>query len=386
MGRYPDLALAARADDELPWLHQNIPLTRAIAAGLDDRVRGARVCLSIHLDIKIIPVVQALLDAGASVTVLAANPMTTRDEVAAHLARAGARVWARHGMGAAESEDALDWAIEQGFAYTSEMGADVTVRLLERHRERAGMVRAAMEATGTGILRVRALGLPFPVFNWNDLPLKEGIHNRHVVGLMIWHTFVATTMLTLYGRTVLVVGYGPVGRGIADYAHRLGAVVLVAELDPGRRVEAAYAGLRVVDLRDGLAEADVVVTATGREGALAEEEFARLRDGAMLLNAGHTSAEIDVPALRRHPIRPVRPHVEEVDLGGRRAYLLAGGSMFNLTAGFGDSYDSFDLTSALMLEGIAVVIERGASYPPGVHLLPAEVSSRVAALAAGRRR
>lgn len=213
--------------------------------------------------------------------------------------------------------------------------------------------------------------------------MKQGLHNRHLVGLMVWHTFINVTALTLYGRKVLVIGYGLVGQGIAEYARLLGAHVMVCDLDPVRLVLARQQGGEPVSMREGLARAAVVVTATGRDRVLGADDLRHLADGCILANAGHSSLEIDIPALRRFPTREVRPAIEEVAVEGKTVFLLAQGAMLNLAAGPGDPVDAFDLTSALMLAGIEFMVQHHAAFPAGIHLLPPEVQHRIAALAAG---
>lgn len=368
--------------EELEYLRQQTPLTRRVAEDVRARdLRGIRVAFSVHLDIKTVPVIEAVLQAGADVRVVTCNPATVRDEVCEHLRACGARVRARANMPDAEWEESLGWALDGRPHYLCEMGAELSARAAH-DPEVARCVRAAMEATGTGVQRLREVLLPFPVLDWNALPLKEGLHNRHLVGLVTWTTFLEVARVTLYGKRVLVVGYGPVGQGVAEYARLLGALPVVAELSPDRRLLARHAGCQVRPLEEALPEADVVVTATGRDGALREEHFRVLRDGVFLLNVGHSNRELDTAALRRYPTRRLRPHLEEVQLAGKRVYLLAGGAMFNLAAGSGDPYDAFDLTSALLLAGLGHLLDHGHRYPPGLHPMPREVELEVARLAA----
>ncbi|MER3455477.1 MAG: adenosylhomocysteinase [candidate division GAL15 bacterium] len=368
--------------EELEYLRQHTPLTGRVAETVAGRsLSGTRVAFSVHLDIKTVPVVEAVLRAGAETLVVTCNPATVRQEVCDHLRACGAQVHAWSGMSDSDWEEGFRWTLGLRPHYLCEMGADLACRAAH-DPEVARSVRAAMEATGTGVERLRTLRLPFPVLDWNALPLKEGLHNRYLVGLVTWSTFLDVARVTLYGKRVLVVGYGPVGQGVAEYARLLGAIPMVAEVAAHRQLLARHAGCAVRPLQEALPLADVVVTATGREGVVREEHFRLLRDGAFLLNVGHTNRELDVEALRRHPTRLVRPHVEEVRLGNKRVYLLAGGAMFNLAAGPGDPYDAFDLTSALLLAGLAHLLEHGHHYPPGLHLMPAEVEHQVAHLAA----
>jgi len=382
MSRIKDPSRAAVAAADLPWLRRHIPLTAAAASRLGADLRGRVIALSIHLDLKMIPVVEALLRSGARTLVLGCNPSTTRDEVAAFMSEAGAEVYAWAGMTEAERREAMAWAAGSGSEFISEMGGDLTSTLVEQHPHRIPPLRAAMEATGTGIARLARLRLPIPVFNWDAVTIKQGLHNRYLVGLMVWHTFMTVTQLTLFNRRVAVVGYGLVGQGIAEHARTLGARVMVSDLNPVRQLHARHLGVDVVALPEALRRAEVVVTATGRDGVIGPRELDLLRGGCILANAGHSNGEIDVAALRVFPHAPLRPALEEYTVRGRQLYLLAGGAMLNLAAGFGDPYDAFDLTTALMLSGIAFMVRRHEEFPPGIHVLPAEVEQEVAALAA----
>lgn len=381
MSRIKDATLSASAISALVWLDRNTPVTHQIASELSaDVLRNRTICLNIHLDLKMVPVIGALLHAGARLSVVGANPSTTRDEVAAAMAGLGAEVYAWAGMEEPDHQRAIDWAVERNCEFICEMGGDLTTATLTGTRSRKVALRAAMEATGTGIARLQGVELPIPVFNWDDLDIKQGLHNRYLVGLMVWITYFNATQLTLYGRRVLVVGYGLVGQGIAQYARLLGGQVRVCEINPVRQLTAIYNGCPVVALADGLADCDIVITATGRDHVIGVGEFPYLRDRTVLANAGHSNLEIDVPALRRYRTMSLGPAIEEIDIDGRHVYLLAGGAMLNLAAGPGDPYDAFDLTSGLMLAGIEFMVRHYADYPPGIHLLPKELEHRIASL------
>jgi adenosylhomocysteinase len=335
---------------------------------------GERVLVVCHLDVKMIPYFEALLSAGAEVHACAANPATTRDEVAGHLEDLGAVVPARRDDPQGLHATHLRAATGAGPTLLSEMGADATAAT----GGRLATVRGGLEATGTGISRLRDLDLAYPVFDWDAVPIKQDLHNRHLVGLMAANTFLNVTGLSLYGKMVLVVGYGPVGRGLADAARRFGAVVEVCDPDPAARLAAAHVGLRTPTLEEALPRADVLFTATGRDGVVPFEALTLCKDGAFLANLGHTTGELPVEELRRNVLDRPRPHVERCGLGGKTLYLLAGGAMFSLAAGPGDPYDTFDLVTALMIEATAFLATEGTGYPPGLHALPKKVQDRTA--------
>jgi adenosylhomocysteinase len=163
-------------------------------------------------------------------------------------------------------------------------------------------VRGGLEATGTGIGRLSGLDLSYPVFNWDEVPIKQGLHNRRLVGLMAANSFLNVTGLSLYGKTVLVVGYGPVGRGAADAARNIGAVVEVCDTDPAARLAAHLGSVTTAGLEEALPRADVLITATGRDGAVPFEALARCKSGTFLANLGHTNGELPVAGLRDHVV------------------------------------------------------------------------------------
>ena len=355
-------------DRELAWLHDFTPATRASAEALPS-LQGERLLVVCHLDLKMVPYFEALLTAGAEVRACAANPATTRDEVAEHLGSLGVDVPARKDDPAGRHAAHLRAAVAAGPTLLSEMGANASVST----GGRLETVRGGLEATGTGISRLGSLDLAYPVFDWDSVPIKQGLHNRHLVGLMAANTFLNVTGLSLYGRTVLVVGYGPVGRGLADAARSFGAAVEVCDPDPAARLAAAHLGFPTPTLEAGLPRADALFTATGRDGAVSAEALASCKNGVFLANLGHTAGELPVEELRRRVVDMPRPHVERCEVDGKTLYLLAGGAMFNLAAGPGDPYDTFDLVTALMIETTGFLATEGTGYPPGIHPLPKRV-------------
>ena len=359
---------------ELEWLREFTPATRLAADALPS-LQGERLLVVCHLDAKMIPYFEALVAAGAAVRACAANPATTRDRVAEHLETIGVHAPARFADPPERHAAHLRAAISAGPTLLSEMGADATAATGGRLEG----VRGGLEATGTGIKRLSGLDLAYPVFNWDEAPIKQGLHNRHLVGLMAMNTFLNVTGLSLYGKTALVVGYGPVGRGAADAARAFGAVVEVCDVDPTARLAASHLGFAATaNLEEALPRADVLFTATGRDGAVPFEALARCKSGAFLANLGHTSGELPVAGLRKAVAGTPRPYVERCEVEGRTLYLLAGGAMFNLAAGPGDPYDTFDLVTALVLEATGFLVTEGVDYPPGVHPLPQEVQDRTA--------
>jgi adenosylhomocysteinase len=271
-------------------------------------------------------------------------------------------------MSDAEWSASFDRALAWAPTHLCEMGADLTTRL---HQSNAGpQIIAGLEATGSGISRLNGMAPRYPIFNWDDLPVKEGLHNRHMVGLTAWHTFFQTTHLTLHEKCVLVIGYGLVGQGVAAAAKAYGGQVIVAEIDPARALQARYDGWAVLDLASAVSQADVIATATGAKNVLSARHLQQAKDGVFILNVGHVTAEIDVGFLQNLPHSEPMPFVNAYQLEDKTLYLLANGSMFNLTAGYGDSLNAFDVTLAVMAAGIGHIVGDGARQQPGLYLLP----------------
>lgn len=355
---------------ELAWTRRHLPRLGRALANLPD-MSGARLACSMHLDIKMIPLVEGLLAKGAAVFLTTCNPATVQNDTVAHLVAQGVAAEAWRDMPPAALHTAVNHALSWEPTHLCEMGAELTARL---HQLPDGPpIRAGLEATGSGINRLGGLTPRYPIFNWDDLPVKEGLHNRHMVGLTAWHTFFQTTRLTLHEKQVLVIGYGLVGQGAAAAARAYGGQVTVAERDPARALLAQYDGWMVRPLAECLPHADVIVTATGAHRVIQAADFTRLRDGVFLLNVGHEADEIDVAALRAYPCETALPFVETFAVNGRTLYLLAGGSMLNLTAGRGDSLNAFDITLAVLAAGIGHIVRAGHQSPPGVHVLPTAV-------------
>jgi adenosylhomocysteinase len=343
---------------------------------------GRTVACRQHVLANTISILAPFVEAGARVRLAPCNSDSTDDRAAAHLASIGVEVRARAGMSAAELDESLAWLVSEPADALCDMGGDLIAAATAAGHRPDG----ALEATTTGLHRLDGLDIRFPVLDWNSIALKDLIHNRHHVGVETWPAFTAITGLALYGREVVVVGFGPVGQGVAARARDLGAVVTVVDLDPVRLVQARHEGCRVAELPVALRNASVIVTATGFDKVLGATQLAHVADGAILVNVGHSDREIDVDWLDRHPSTPIRRHLERYELDGRRVYLLNRGSLVNLAAGLGAGASQlFDPFAAIMLLGLdAILTGQTTALPNGVQRYPRPLEQRVArALATG---
>ena len=362
---------------ELEWIAWTQPITTAFGREIAaSDLSGRTVACHQHILPDSICIVGPLLEAGARVRVAPCNPDSTDDRTASHLASMGAEIRGRAGMSAVERAEALAWLASEPADALSDMGGELIVAMATAGYLPAG----ALEATTTGLHRLAGLDIPFPVLDWNGIALKDLIHNRHHVGAETWPAFTAITGLSLYGREIVVVGFGPVGQGVALRGRDLGANVTVVDRDPVRLVLAQHHGCRVADFDDAVRSASVVVTATGFDGVVGAAQIERLADDAILMNVGHSPREIDVDWLNLHPHTELRRHLERYEVNGRRVHLLNRGSLVNLAAGLGTGAPQlFDPFGAIVLLGLDAILHgRIGDLSAGVQRYPAQLESRVA--------
>jgi adenosylhomocysteinase len=382
-----DITLAEAGEAHIEWADGQMPVLRSIRERfaqerpLDGIVVGA--CL--HVTSETANLVRTLAAGGADVALCASNPFATQDDVAAALAAGGGEVHAVRG------DDAEAWAarvsavVARGPRITLDDGADLLAAIhLARPDLLEGMLGGTEETT-TGLVRLRALHaegkLACPVIAVNEA-MTERFNDRFGTGQSALDGILRTTNLLLAGRTLVVFGYGWTGKGIALRADGLGASVIVCEVDPLRALEARMDGFEVLPALVAAERGDVFVTVTGGRGVLRSDHFARMKDGAVLANAGHFDVEIDVAGLAAEAdtAREVRPLVEQFTLGGRRLNLLAGGRVVNLAAAEGHPAAVMDISFALQALTAEDLARRGAALEPGVHPVPEEVDREVATL------
>lgn len=362
---------------QMVWLRHISPITHYFAEQVAKRdYRGKKLAYWGHITGQnLFIMLTALRHAGAEIAIGACNVDSTDDIAAAYADSQGIHVYGWRGMSRLDYQEHLEIVRAFDADYLCDMGGELCVAYLDRQPA----VKGALEATMSGLHLLKKHHLPFPVFDWNSIPLKD-LHNRYHVGDTIWPAFNQLTGMGLYGRRVLVVGQGPVGKGIAERARALGASVYVADVDPLRLLEAAHLGCEAISIEDGLGRCEIIVTATGVEGVLGKEQLARVRPGAILFNAGHSNREIDIDWLYEHEYQRLKAHIERFNLGGTTIFLLGQGSLLNLSAGAGPfGVDQFDHYTAVMLLGIAWMFDSmPADTSPGLQRYPAHLERQIA--------
>jgi len=352
---------------DLAWNQRHMRRTQEVVAQLPD-CQGKRLAISTHLDIKMVPFYEGYLKQGGQLFLTTCNPTTVRNEVVEYLVSLGAEASAWKNMTNKQWQESLHLALAWQPTHLCEFGAQLGE--LYHGAANSSGVLASLEGTGSGVSVLNKMALKHPVFNWDDLDAKEGLHNRHMVGLSAWQAFMERTHLSLHEKKVLIVGYGLVGQGCAASAKSFGGQVIVAENDPSRTLLAAYDGWHTTSLADGVAQADVIVTATGAAGVLNKAMLTKLKTGAFVMNVGHVSHEIRLDEMADYQISEVMPEIYEYRHGQHYFYALSNGAMFNLTAGYGDSLNAFDVSLALMASGVKHMFEASEQFENGLHILP----------------
>lgn len=378
--RIKDPGIGERIDEaELGWLRTVTPITEHYCQQISKRdYQGKRLACWMHLTLTNSMMMLALAESGAEILYGVCNVESTHDGAAVYLDQHGITVLGWKGMSRSDYEENLRLAREFDADYLCDMGGELSTAYIDRQPP----VKGALEATTSGLNVLSGQDIPFPIFDWNSIPLKDRMENRFHVGNEIWPVFSEVTSMNLYGRSVLVVGFGPVGMGIAERANALGANVYVADLDAVRLIEARHYGCRPTTLEQGLAHSKIVVTATGFENVIGEAQLRQAHRGTIFFNAGHSNREIDIDWLYTQPHQRMRPDIERFDLGEKHIYLLAKGSLLNLASAAGAAgADLFDIYTAVMLRGIGWLFDGGAEGAnPGVQPYPAELEQEIARL------
>lgn len=350
---------------------------------------GVTVAACLHVTAETANLLRTLIAAGAQPALCSANPLSVQDDVAAALVdRYGVEVRARRG----EDLDSYASHVSELLAgrpqVTIDDGADLLVTAHQGERAALEGLVGGIEETATGLVRLRRLEqrgeLAKPVLAVNEARTERALNDRHGTGQSAIDGIVRASHMLLAGHTVVVLGYGWAGQGIAERARGAGANVVVCEVDPLRALEARMAGYQVMPALRAAERGDIFITVTGSVGVLRAEHFERMKDGALLANAGHFDVEIelgDLRALARGGVSEVRPLIERYELAdGRGLNLLAAGRVVNLAAGEGHPAPVMDVSFALQALCVQELVDHGQQLPPAVLAVPAQIDQEIARL------
>jgi adenosylhomocysteinase len=407
-----DIRLADEGRRRTEWAERSMPVLRQIRARFakEQPLKGTRLSACLHVTTETANLMITLRAAGAEIALCASNPLSTQDDVAAHLVRDhGVHVYAIKG----EDHETYYTHIAQALAFGPDMtqddGADLVgslhmislnrlddlappirrwVETLSADERRAlvANVRGSTEETTTGVIRLKAMQqegvLQFPIVAVNDSNTKHMFDNRYGTGQSTLDGIVRATNMLVAGSTVVVAGYGWCGRGFAMRARGAGAHVIVTEIDPLPALEARMDGFEVMPMAEAAPLGDLFVTLTGNVHVIRGEHFAAMKDGAIVCNSGHFNVELDLEALARlgSERRTVRNLVEEFVVQGKRIVVLGEGRLINLAAAEGHPASVMDMSFANQALAAEMLARESKTLAKAVHRLPPSVDQEIARL------
>ncbi len=348
-------------------------------------LKGKRVALSIHLEAKTARLCQVLKAMGAEMYVTGCNPLSTQDDVAAALAHEGMNVFGKHGATAEEYENHISAVIAAEPDIIIDDGGDLINCIHSKYPHLISKVLGGCEETTTGIHRLENMDrdgkLMFPMITVNNAKCKYLFDNRYGTGQSVWNGINRTTNLIVAGKNVVVAGYGWCGKGVAMRAKGLGASVIVTEIDPIKAIEAVMDGFKVMPMEKAAEIGDVFVTVTGCRDIITEKSFLKMKDGAILCNAGHFDVEVDVKGLKEISVKSfeARQNIMGYTLSnGKTLYVIAEGRLVNLASGDGHPAEIMDMSFAIQALSVLYLATNRDKIKGKVVPVPEEIDNDVA--------
>ncbi|MDX8031044.1 adenosylhomocysteinase [Lentzea sp. BCCO 10_0856] len=388
MSMLRDISLAGAGQTKIEFASRRMPVLAALAERFAETkpFAGHRIAACLHVTTETANMCKALVAGGAELALCASNPLSTKDDVAASIQRdIGAEVFAIYGCDRETFYKQVQGVLDIRPTIVVDDGADLTSIIHNDYPQLLEDIIGGTEVTSTGVLRMRNMetdgALKYPVLPTNDAATKHLFDNRYGTGQNTIDGILRATNMLLAGSTVVIVGYGWCGRGVAMRARGMGANVIITEIDPIRALEAKLDGLLVMKLDDALAHGDIYVTVTGNRDVITLSHMERMKDGAVICNSGHFDVEIAVEALQKAAVdrRELRPNcVEYVLADGPRIILLAEGRLVGQSAAEAHPAEVMDMTFSTQALGVQYLIENAASMKPGVHEIPRSIENIVA--------
>src|ERR687893_231991 len=376
-----DIGLASDGKRRIEWAEREMQVLRLIRErfAAEKPLTGVRLIACAHVTTETANLVRTLQAGGAESVLIASNPLSTQDDVAASLvADWGVPVYAIKG----ESTETYNRHVRTALDFRPEIiiddGSDVVATLIKEREQQVKEVIGTTEETTTGIVRLRAMEasgvLSFPSIAVNNAQTKHFFDNRYGTGQSTLDGIIRATNILLAGRTMVVVGYGWCGKGVALRARGMGANVIVTEIDPIKAVEAVMDGFRVMPIREAAPLGDIFVTVTGNRHVIDGQHFDLMKDGTIVCNSGHFDLELNLVALRQMSAGPVtlRPFVQEykVRANGHRIIVLGEGRLINLAAAEGHPASVMDMSFANQALSVEHVVLNEGKISIGVHDVP----------------
>ncbi|MBA3353523.1 MAG: adenosylhomocysteinase [Blastocatellia bacterium] len=386
-----DINLAPEGKQRIEWADREMPVLRLIRERFEAEkpLTGVKLVACAHITTETANLARTLQAGGAEALLIASNPLSTQDDVAASLvADWGIPVMAIKGESIETYISHVRAALETNPNMIIDDGSDVVATMLKEKKELTNNLIGTTEETTTGIVRLKAMQkagvLNFPSIAVNDAQTKHFFDNRYGTGQSTLDGVIRATNILLAGKNMVVVGYGWCGKGVAMRARGMGSNVIVTEIDPIKAIEAVMDGFRVLPMKEACKIGDFFVTVTGNRHVIDKEHFETMKDGAIVCNSGHFDLELNLEALREMSQAAVkrRPFVEEYrSIDDKKSVIVLGeGRLINLAAAEGHPASVMDMSFANQALSAEFLVKNKGSLESGVHVLPSEVDQEIANL------
>lgn len=385
-----DINLAAKGKQRIEWASREMPVLKQITERFaqEKPFAGIRLVACSHVTTETANLAIALKAGGADAVLIASNPLSTQDDVAASLVQDyGIRVYAMKGEDTETYLRHVNIALDHQPNIIIDDGSDVTATLVQERQDQIKDIIGTTEETTTGIVRLQAMFndgvLSFPAMNVNDAETKHFFDNRYGTGQSTLDGVIRATNVLLAGKTVVVAGYGWCGKGVAMRAKGLGADVIVTEINPVRAIEATMDSFRVMPMSEAASQGDLFVTVTGNKHVIRPEHFEVMKDGAMVCNSGHFDLEIDLESLgaKATEVKEVRNFTQEYKLpDGKSIVVLGEGRLINLAAAEGHPSAVMDMSFANQALACEYLVKNKGKLEPGLYSIPEDIDQDIARL------
>jgi len=385
-----DINLAQQGKNQIEWAFKDMPVLKEIQERFikEQPFKGLKLSACVHVTKETAALCIVMKSGGADAILVASNPLSTQDDVAAALVKYyEIPTFAKAGESVEEYKQHIKTALEHRPDIIIDDGCDIVSTIHAQYPELAQNVIGSTEETTTGIIRLKALEaqgeLRFPAVGVNTSLTKHLYDNRYGTGQSSMDGIIRGANILLAGKTVVISGYGWCGRGCALRAKAMGANVIVCEVDALKALEAAMEGYRVMPIEKAALEGDVFLTVTGDKHVIDIQHILQMKNGAFLANAGHFDWEINVSDLKAYAteIKQIRPNLEEYKLNnGKSVYIFAQGRLVNLVAAEGHPASVMDMSFANQALGIEFLVKNKGKLENKLYTLPHEVDVKIAQL------
>ncbi len=379
---FDDMKLIESGMKSWKWAHSNMMVVKRIIdeIGNSKPLDGIRLGLCLHITKETSVLALAIQKLGGQITICSANPLSVQNDVAAFLASRGVTVYAWRGESLKKYYDSIKQVLDTEPDLIIDDGSEMHI---VAHSSKAESIIGGTEETTSGINRLRSLekqgNLKYPIIGVNDANSKRLFDNRYGTGQSTINSIIGITGLLIAGKKLVVCGYGPVGKGVAERARGFGGIVTVTEINPIRALEAHMDGFSVKRLSEVSSEGDIFITCTGQNGVIRKEHMRKMRGGSILANAGHFDAEIDIKYLKSNSKtrENIRPYLDCFTVEGKRVYLLASGRVVNLVGSEGNAPEVMSMSFANQILSVLYILRNYTKLNRRLYGVPVEIDEHV---------